>query len=128
MRANVVLVSTCTQEGYDPLAASIPIQAKQQQAVLSVSFTVCSWRRQPKLWLIALTAALALLLTIILCALLLGNNPPKFVAGPDILATAGYGFDTSMVVDHSGFVYYTVIPSETFLDELDPGWVHIGSP
>ena len=82
---------------------------------------MCSWRRQPRLWLIACIAALALLRTNILCALLIGKHPPKFVAGPDVLATSGYGFDTSMVVDHSGFVYYTVIPSDLFLDELDPG-------
>lgn len=66
-------------------------------------------------------AALVLLLTIILCSVLVGNNQPKFVSGPSVLATAGFGFDTSMVVDHSGFVYYTVIPSERFLDDLDPG-------
>ncbi len=66
-------------------------------------------------------AALALLLSIILCALLIGNDHPKFVAGPSILATSGCGFDTSMIVDRSGFVYYTVIPSQLFLDDLDPG-------
>ena len=89
--------------------------------ILSFMTAACSWRRAPRLWLIALAAALVLLLTIILCALLVGNNQPSFVAGLGILATAGYGFDTSMVVDHSGFVYYTVIPSELFFDELDPG-------
>jgi len=26
-----------------------------------------------------------------------------------------------MIVDRSGFVYYTVIPSQLFLDDLDPG-------
>lgn len=62
-----------------------------------------------------------LLLTIILCALLVGNCTPRFVSGPDVLSTAGYGFDTSMAVDCSGFVYYTVIPAELFLNELDPG-------
>ena len=82
---------------------------------------LCSWRRQPWLWLIGLITALAMLLVIIVCALLVGNHPPRFVAGPAILATAGYSFDTSMAVDHSGFIYYTVIPSEQFLDDLDPG-------
>lgn len=38
-----------------------------------------------------------------------------------MIASAGYGFDTSMAVDQSGFVYYTVIPSELFLAEIDPG-------
>ena len=66
-------------------------------------------------------AALTLLLTIILCVLLIGNHHPKFVAGPILLATSGCGFDTSIVVDRSGFVYYTVIPSQLFLDDLDPG-------
>ncbi|DBA74581.1 TPA: hypothetical protein ACH3X2_009453 [Trebouxia sp. C0005] len=80
-----------------------------------------SWRRQPCFWLAACVAALAMLLTIILCALLIGNDHPNFVAGPTILATSGCGFDTSMVVDRSGFVYYTAIPSQLFLDDLDPG-------
>ncbi|DBB14474.1 TPA: hypothetical protein ACH3X3_004761 [Trebouxia sp. C0006] len=80
-----------------------------------------SWRRQPCLWLAACVAALALLLTIILCALLVGNDHPQFVSGPSILATSGCGFDTSMAVDRSGFVYYTVIPSQLFLSDLDPG-------
>ncbi len=88
---------------------------------LKLGIAGCSWRRQPRVWLIAFLAALTLLLAIILCALLVGNDRPKFVAGPQVLATVGYGFDTSMVVDHSGFVYYTVIPSELFLDDLDPG-------
>lgn len=81
----------------------------------------CSWHRAPKLWLLGLVAALALLLTIILCAVLLGNHPPRFVEGPTMIANAGYGFDTSMAVDQSGFVYYTVIPAELFLGEIDPG-------
>ena len=68
-----------------------------------------------------LVAALALLLTIILCVVLLGNSPPQFVEGPTMIANAGYGFDTSMTVDHSGFVYYTVIPSVLFLGDIDPG-------
>lgn len=68
-----------------------------------------------------LVAVLTLLLTIILCVVLLGNTPPKFVEGPTMIANAGYGFDTSMAVDHSGFVYYTVIPSVLFLGEIDPG-------
>ena len=86
-------------------------------------FLLCSWRRQPRLWLVALVAALLLMIVIVVCVLRIGSHPPRFVAGPAILATAGYSFDTSMAVDHSGFVYYTVIPSEMFLDELDPGSV-----
>ena len=66
-------------------------------------------------------AALALLLAIILCAVLIGNSTPKFVDGPSVVSSAGYGFDTSMAVDHSGFIYYTVIPADVFLSELDPG-------
>ena len=73
------------------------------------------------MWLLALVAALALLLTIILCVLLVGNHRPNFVEGPDILATQGYAFDCSLALDTSGFVYYAVIPSQLFLEDLDPG-------
>lgn len=90
-------------------------------SVYKPGFDACSWRRAPRLWLIALVAALALLLTIILCTVLIGNSTPKFVDGPTVIASAGYGFDTSMAIDQSGFVYYTVIPADLFLGELDPG-------
>ena len=72
------------------------------------------------MWLIALVAALALLLTIILCVLI-GNSTPQFVDGPTMVSSAGYDLDTSMAIDHSGTIYYTVIPADLFLNELDPG-------
>lgn len=71
--------------------------------------------------MLGLLAALVLLAVIIVCAVKVGDRPPKFVAGPAILATGGYSFDASMAVDHSGYVYYTVIPSELLLGDLDPG-------
>lgn len=94
---------------------------QRQKLIQRPAYAACSWRRAPRLWLIALVAALALLLTIILCAVLIGNSTPKFVDGPTMVSSAGYGFDTSMAIDHSGFIYYTVIPADVFLSELDPG-------
>lgn len=83
--------------------------------------TDCSWRRYPKAWLLALIAALGLLLTVILCALLVGCHHPKFTAGPDVIGRAGFSFDTSLAVDGSGYVYYTVVPSQNFFADLNPG-------
>ena len=73
------------------------------------------------MWLMAFLAAVGILLTIILCATLVGNHRPSFTAGPQVTRTAGFGFDTSLSVDHSGFVYYTVIPSQSFLSDFHPG-------
>ena len=73
------------------------------------------------MWLVALIAAIGLLLTIILCAVLVGCHHPKFTAGPEVIGRAGYSFDTSFAVDDSGFVYYAVVSAQTFLSDLDPG-------
>ena len=116
-------LAAAAAENFCAATAVVPESTRLTYELIMTSClcAACSWRRAPRLWLIALIAALVLLLTVILCAVLVGNNHPKFVSGPSVLAASGYGFDTSMVIDHSGFVYYTVIPSELFLDDLDPG-------
>ena len=52
----------------------------------------------------------------------MGCHHPRFTAGPDVIGRAGYSFDASLAVDNPGYVYYAVIPSQTFLSDLDPGY------
>lgn len=77
------------------------------------------------MWLLALIAALGVLLTIILCALLVGCHHPAFTAGPNIIGRGGYSFDASLAMDDSGYVYYAVVPSQNFLADLNPGCVNL---
>lgn len=116
-----ILVQKCHNQMLETLKVVVHKTHQCQKSVHRPCHAACSWRRAPRLWLIALVAALVLLLTIILCAVLIGNSTPKFVGGPSVVSSAGHGFDTSMAIDHSGFIYYTVIPADVFLSELDPG-------